>query len=87
MLGKLTLSAGFTTPFRVTDPDSNQLLKTGVVTVQVACGSVGRDCALESHDDAIASTQQIDKATKIVSLNTVTNWRDLDVVCIEPPNR
>jgi len=55
--------------------------------VQVACASVGRDCALESHDDAIASTQQIDKATKIVSLNTVTNRWDLDVVCIEPPNR
>jgi len=87
MLGKLTLSAGFTTPFSVTDPDSNQLLKTEVVTVQVACASVGRDCALESHDDAIASTQQIDKATKIVSLNTVTNRWDLDVVCIEPPNR
>jgi len=85
MLGKLTLSAGFTTPFRVTDPDSNQLAKTGAVTVQVACASAGRDCALESHDDAITSTQQIDKATKIVSLITVTNRWDLDVVGIEPP--
>ena len=84
-LGKLTLSAGFTTPFRVTDPDSNQLAKTGAVTVQVVWASVGRDCALESHDDAIASTQPIDKAIKIVSLITLTNWRDFDVVCMGRP--
>jgi hypothetical protein len=85
MLGKLTLSAGFTTPFRLTDPDSNQLAKTGAVTVQVACASDGSVCALENHDDAITSTQPIDKATKMVSLITLTNWGDLDVVCIEPP--
>jgi len=85
MLGKLTLSAGFTTPFSVTDPDSNQLAKTGAVTVQVVWASVGRDCALESHDDAIASTQPIDKAIKIVSLITLTKWWDFDVVCMGPP--
>src|ERR1051325_5194583 len=45
MLGKLTLFAGFTAPFRVTDPDSNQELKTAAVTVQVACAFAGIDCA------------------------------------------
>jgi hypothetical protein len=53
--------------------------------VQVACASAGSVCALENHVDAIASTQQIDKVTKIVSLITVMGLWDLDVVCIEPP--
>ena len=69
----------------MTDPDSNQPAKTGAVTVQVACASDGIVCALENHDDAITSTQQLDKVTKIVSLITVMGLWDLDVVCIEPP--
>src|SRR5262245_29197706 len=82
MSGNLTLSAGLTTPFRETAPVSNQLAKSGSVTVQVAFASAGRDCALTNHTAALAiATTEI--TTISVSLMTLARLREFGIVCID----
>jgi len=59
VLGKVTLLAGFTTPFSTGVPDVNHVLKTAAVTVHVGFASGGIVCANADARLAIASAAKI----------------------------